>query len=188
MTHQPRSLDFDAQQQRVAIAVRLHGHNSQSVSRTLPLSPELISRPAEKRHVSVFQGAIESLTVHKSQHQDLSTRRILHHRGKQPAQLFEIKFVIHRPLPISENKKPAERCRVSGPELLKIAVYLSLQSQVHPRRRAVRVMMMAVVEMRQHATPEPKGANSPGQSLLAVRSSDSLDGIHQKFALPSPRI
>jgi len=36
--------------------------------------------------------------------------------------------------------------RVSGPEFLKLLVL----SGVHPRRHAMRVVMMAVMEMRQH--------------------------------------
>jgi len=44
------------------------------------------------------------------------------------------------------NKKPAERDRVSGPELLRVLAI----SGMHPRRRAMRVMVMAVMEMRQH--------------------------------------
>jgi hypothetical protein len=53
--------------------------------------------------------------------------------------------------------------RVSGPDFLISAFLLSLQSQGHPRRRAVRVMMvMAVVTMNLHRL-QLKGAKVSGQ-------------------------
>jgi len=49
-----------------------------------------------------------------------------------------------------ENEKPAERFRVSGPKLLKSAVIKSAISGAHRRRHATRMMVMAMMEMRQH--------------------------------------
>jgi hypothetical protein len=52
---------------------------------------------------------------------------------------------------LRRNKKPAERFRVSGPKLLKSAGYVkSAISGVHRRRRAMRGMVMAMMDMRQH--------------------------------------
>jgi len=49
------------------------------------------------------------------------------------------------------NKKPAERFRISGPELLKSAGYIkSAVSGGHRRRRAIRGMVMAMMDMKQH--------------------------------------
>jgi len=53
--------------------------------------------------------------------------------------------------PSGKNKKPAELLGFSGLELLKSAFSISYAfSGVHPRRRAVRVMMMAVMDVKLH--------------------------------------
>jgi len=54
--------------------------------------------------------------------------------------------------PLDKTKSPLSVDRVSGPELLKTAcLELSLQSQVHRRRHAMRMMVVAMMEMRLHA-------------------------------------
>jgi hypothetical protein len=53
--------------------------------------------------------------------------------------------------PFTENKKPAERFRVSGPKLPKIASYImSAISGTHRRRHAMRVVVMTMMYMKQH--------------------------------------
>jgi len=52
---------------------------------------------------------------------------------------------------VVKTKSPLSVDRVSGPELLKCCLGLSLQSQVHRRRNAMRVMVVAMMEMRLHA-------------------------------------
>jgi hypothetical protein len=61
----------------------------------------------------------------------------------------------------AKNKKPAERFASAG-RMLMSAVGSGIQIG-HPRRRAVRVMMMAVVKMERHAESENRRRQCVGQ-------------------------
>jgi hypothetical protein len=59
---------------------------------------------------------------------------------------------------------------------------LNLQSQVHLRQHAIRVVMMAVMEMRQHIK---RDYESP--SVWSISFSNAFfDGAHHDFALILP--
>jgi hypothetical protein len=96
----------------------------------------------------------------------------------------------------TKNKKPAELYASAG-QNLKIAVYEFAISGEHLRRRAVRVMMMAVMDVRQHwkKTKRPNPMRQPGSTgKLAVFSMEfiefsygSRDGASQLAMTPACR-
>jgi hypothetical protein len=56
------------------------------------------------------QRPFESLTVHETDHQDLTVGGILHHGGKQAAHLVEIQFRSHKnSLALNESEKQKAR-------------------------------------------------------------------------------
>ena len=83
---------------------------------------------------------------------------------------------------VAKTRGPLSVDRVSGPELLKSAVLnLSLQSQVHRRQHAMRVMvMMAMMEMRLHAE-SIRARGGGGQCFSAGMASDILRGVYWDF-------
>jgi hypothetical protein len=145
VAHQSGSLDRDAQEQSVAVAVRMRGDHSQAIARALTFRPELVAGTAEKCNVAFLQGAFHGRAIHKAHHQNFPVGRILHYRGEQAAHLFEIKICIHNCFS-QQNQNPLSVCRVSGPEFLELLVI----SGVHPRRHAMRMVMVAVMKMGQH--------------------------------------
>jgi hypothetical protein len=161
VAYHPGSLHFDAQQQGVAVTVGVGRDDLQTVPRTFSLHPKLLARAAEEGYVAFLDRLLQGLAIHKSHHQDCAIARILDDCRDEATHFFEIEFCIHTVLPLADpfladlsrrNKKPAERFRVSGPELLKSACYFkSATSGVHRRRRAMRGMVMAMMQMRQHS-------------------------------------
>jgi hypothetical protein len=74
--------------------------------------------------------------------------------------------------PRRKTKSPLNAFRVSGPELLNIAGYInSAISGAHRRPRALRVMVMAMMETRQHALVRLWEGIAPGQSVKSPSGS-----------------
>jgi hypothetical protein len=63
--------------------------------------------------------------------------------------------------PRVKTESPLSVSRVSGPEFLRVLV----TSDLHPRRPAIGVVMMAVMQMRQHNYSEHTETAPPGQQV-----------------------
>ena len=107
MANYSGSLHFHAQQQSVAVTIRVGRDNPQPIPRGFAFHPQLLARPAEKRHVPFLQRTLERLTIHEAHHQNLAISGVLHHGGKQAAQFVEVKFCIHtHNSSLGETKSP----------------------------------------------------------------------------------
>src|SRR5580704_13521576 len=105
MTNQPRSFDFDLEQECIAITVSGRSQQLEPVARGLSLGPKLVARAAEKRHIARSERALASLAIHKAEHQHFARVSILHNGRRQALHLFKIDFAVHNSCPCRRKKR-----------------------------------------------------------------------------------
>ena len=97
----PERLHLD--EQGVEIAVGRNILDQQLVPRRFAFEPQLVPRAAEERRVAGFDGLLESLFIHETDHKDGAGGVILNDGRDQSVEFTEIE--IHLSIPI---KKPAK--------------------------------------------------------------------------------
>jgi hypothetical protein len=106
---------FDADKERIRVAIQAYFAHPQNVAAGFALFPELVSRAAEKNN---FAGALrfrERFCIHEAKHQYIVTARVLNDGRHQRAALLKVD--IHVPTSRKsrgKNKNPAGASRASG--------------------------------------------------------------------------
>src|SRR5258708_3589266 len=108
---------FDANQQRIRIAIHEQLADPQHVAARFAFFPKLVSRAAEKHSFSGALGLGEGLRIHEAEHQHLAGALVLDDGRHQPAAFLKVDLHALPPENTEpENKNPAGACCASGPK------------------------------------------------------------------------
>jgi hypothetical protein len=80
----------DAQQHRVAVAVRPRCHDFQAIAGGFTFGPQSLSSAAVERDEAGSQGHLQRFAVHEAHHQQLPSGRILNYCRRQPLHFVEV--------------------------------------------------------------------------------------------------
>src|SRR5690606_23936998 len=79
-----RPLRIRGDQECIVVAIGLHGHDIQEVSRRFTLRPQTILAAAEERDASLRERRAQRFAIHVAEHQHRAAAGVLDDRGQQP--------------------------------------------------------------------------------------------------------